>query len=131
MLYLIEAARDDTVALKRLGNALLSLQTQQYEAARDSLKQLLATRAAPHAYYYLARVYEKQDDIPLAIGSLQELSSKFPDHTIHSADLFTAELYRQSDNINKAREILEQLVVNAPNSIYAVQAREMLTQLSP
>lgn len=131
MLYLIETTRDDTVVLKRLGSALCFFQTQQYETAQDSLKRLLTTRAAPYAFYYLARVYEEHDDIPLAIGTLQELNEKYPEHTIHTAHLYLAELYWRSDNAELARELLEEVVVSAPHSIYAVRAREMLTALNP
>ena len=131
MLYLLETTRGDTVALKRLGSALCFFQTQQYETARDSLKRLLTTDAAPHAFYYLARVYEEQGDIPLAIGTLRELNEKYPDHTIHAANLYLVELYWRSDNSELAREVLEEIVVSAPHSIYAVRAREMLTALSP
>lgn len=131
MLYLIETARDDTVALKRLGRALCFFQTQQYETAQDSLKQLLKTNIAPYAFYYLARIYEEQDNVPLAIGTLQQLNEMYPDHTIHSAYLYLAELYRRSDKSELAREILEEVMVGAPHSIYAVRAREMLSALNP
>jgi len=130
MLYLIETTRDDTVALKRLGSALGFFQTKQYETARDSLKRLLTTDA-PYAFYYLARVYEAQDNVPLAIGTLRGLNEKYPDHTIHTANLYLAELYWRSDNSELAREVLEEVVVSAPHSIYAVRAREMLTALNP
>lgn len=131
MLYLIEMTRDDTVALKRLGNALCLFQTRQYEDAADSIKALLTTPAGPYAYYYLARVYEEQENIPLAIGVLEEMNSTYPDHTVHTADLFLAELYWRSDNTEQARDLLEEVVVNAPSTIYAVRAREMLTVLNP
>lgn len=131
MLYLIEMTRDDTVALKRFGNALCLFQIQQYEDAADSIKALLTTAVGPYAYYYLARVYEEQENIPLAIGVLEEMNSTFPDHTVHTADLYLAELYMQSNNTEKARNLLEEVVVNAPSTIYAVRAREMLTILNP
>jgi tetratricopeptide (TPR) repeat protein len=131
MLYLIETTSGDTVSLKRLGRALYYFQTQQYEAAQDSLRLLLKTRAAPYAFYYLARVYEEQDDVPLAIGTLRELNEKYPDHTIHTAHLYLAELYMRSNNSKQAREVLEEVVVSAPHSIYAVRAREMLSALHP
>jgi Tfp pilus assembly protein PilF len=131
MLYLIEATRSDTVALKRLGRGLSFFQIQQYETAQDSLKQLLKTRAAPYAFYYLARIYEAQDDLPLATGTLQELNETFPEHAIHTANLYLAELYWRSENPERAREVLEEVVVSAPHSIYAVRAREMLSALNP
>ena len=69
--------------------------------------------------------------MPLAIGTLQELNETYPDHTIHSAYLYLAELYWRSDKSELAREILEEVVVGAPHSIYAVRAREMLSALNP
>ncbi len=79
----------------------------------------------------MARIYDEQDNMPLAIGTLQQLNEMYPDHTIHSAYLYLAELYWRSDKSELAREILEEVMVGAPHSIYAVRAREMLSALNP
>ncbi len=127
-LHLIEATRPDTILLKRLGYALYLYYTNQLSAAEDSLKNLLRTKIGAYAYYYLALVYREKDDIPLVLGTLKELNTSFPEHTLHNATLFLAEVYLQTDNKKEARNILEDLIVKEPTSIYGVRAREMLKQ---
>ncbi len=127
-LYLIEATRQDTILLKRLGHALCLYYTNQLSTAQDSLKSLLKTKIGAYAYYYLALVYREDDDIPLALSTLTELNTSFPDHTLHNATLFLAEVYLQTENKKEARDILEDLIVKEPTSIYGVRAREMLRQ---
>jgi tetratricopeptide (TPR) repeat protein len=127
-LYLIEATRQDTTLLKRLGNTLYLYYTNQLSAAEDSLKSLLRTKIGAYAYYYLALVYREKDDIPLVLSTLKELNTTFPEHNLHNATLFLAEVHLQTDNKKEAQNILEDLIVKEPTSIYGVRAREMLRQ---
>ncbi len=127
-LYLIETTRKDTVLLKKLAYTLFLYHTDQLHTAEDSLRNLLKTKVGAYAYYYLALLYKKKDDIPLALGALNELNNYFPEHTIHNATLFLAEIHLQSNNKKEARKILEDLIVREPTSIYGVRAREMLKQ---
>jgi len=127
-LYLIEATRKDTVLLKRLTNTLYLFYTEQLSAAEDSLKNLLKTKIGPYAYYYLALVYREKDNIPLVLSTLKELNTTFPDHTLHNASLFLAEVYLQTENKKEAQKILEEMMVKEPTSIYGARAREMLKE---
>ncbi len=128
-LYLIESARKDTMLLKKFAYAICLFQTDRLQAAEDSLKNVLKTKVGAYAYYYLALVYMKREDVPLALGALQELADVFPDHTIHYADLLLAEILLQSNNENRARQILEELIIDEPTSIYAARARELLKEI--
>ena len=82
------------------------------------------------AYYDLALLYMRKDDLSQALSSLKELNKSFPSHKIHNAVLLLAEIYLQLNDEKEARGILEDLIVKAPASIYAVQARQMLKQIS-
>ncbi len=125
-LYLIESARKDTVFLKKLTYSMFFYYTDQMNSAEDSLKNLLETKIAAHAYYYLALVYMKKDKLPLALSALKELNKSFPNHKIHNARLLQAEILIESKSEQEAKEILEKLIVEKPTSIYAVRAREIL-----
>ncbi|UCD18982.1 MAG: tetratricopeptide repeat protein [candidate division WOR-3 bacterium] len=128
-LYLIEAARDDTVQLKRLVNVMRLLETEQYPAAVDSARRLLKTVVAPYAYYYLALVYTVMDDVPQALGALTEMRKEHPVHGVYDAVLLEADIYMRLDRKKEAREILENLIVLRPNTIYALRARQRLSSM--
>lgn len=125
-LYMIEKARADKAKLKSLGYSIFLYQSDQTDAALDSLKPLIKTRLGDYALYYLALTYIKIDDLAQALSALENLNSLFPDHKIHNAILFQAEVYIGLDKKKEARAILEELIVRAPNSIYAVKARLLL-----
>ena len=129
-LYLIEAARDDTVQLKGLIDLVRLFETEQYAAAVDSARKLLKTVVGAYAYYYLALVYNAMGDVPLALGTLVEMKREYPVHSVHDAVLLQADIYITLDRKKEAREILENLIVLEPNTIYAVRARRRLQSLN-
>ena len=128
-LYLIETAQGDTVRLKRLINMVRLYETGQHTPAVDSARQLLKTPVGAHAYYYLALVYNSMGDLSLALGALVELNKVYPEHRVIDAYLVMSDLYTALDKNKEAREILEDLIVREPNSIYAVKARQRLDKL--
>ena len=128
-LYMIEKARADTLKFKSLGYAIFLLHSGQIDAARDSLKPLVKSKLGDYALYYLALTFIKLDDLPQALTALADLNSLFQEHKIHNAILLQAEVYIDLDKIKEARKILEELIVRAPNSIYAVKARALLENI--
>lgn len=130
-LYLLETCRKDTVLLYRLVRCLALRSGGEPALCRDSLKNLLATAAADHAYYYLGLVERELGEPAEALAAFSELDRNFPDHTFHRVPLMSAELCVELGDKKKAREILENLLVRDPASIYAGQAREMLKKIKP
>jgi tetratricopeptide (TPR) repeat protein len=128
-IYLIEQARKDTVLLKKLAYSICLLETEQFERGSDSLKVLLKTTLGAYAYYYLSLLYYVQNELALALATLQELNNSFPGHSIESAFLLLAELHVKLGAKKEAREILENLIIKDPASIYALRARHMLQEL--
>lgn len=128
-LYLIETAQDDTLQLKKLVNLVRLFETGQYGSAVDSARKLLKTPVGAHAYYYLALAYNSMDDLPLALGTFVELSRVYPEHRIIEAILLQSDIYAALDKKKEAREILEDLIVREPNTIYALKARQRLEKL--
>lgn len=128
-LYLIESTRQDTILLKKLARSICLFKSEQFDSAEDSLKDLLKTKIGAYAYYYLACLYKEKEDLPMALSALNELGNSYPDHKIHNAILLLAEIHLRSNNEKKAQDILEDLIIKKPNSIYAVRAREMLKTL--
>lgn len=125
-LYLIEKNRKDMLLLKKLTRAVGLLQTAQYSAAEDSLRVLITTDVGIYAYVFLAQVYSQQDDLPRALGVFDELHAHFPDHTVDHARIAHSMLYLQVGDTLHARNILENLVLKNPRSLFADRARELL-----
>ncbi|MBE0433103.1 tetratricopeptide repeat protein [candidate division WOR-3 bacterium] len=130
-IYLFETARDDTTQLRRLINVVRLFETGQYRPAADSTKNLLKdrTRVGAYAYYYLALAYEAQGDLPLASGALEELNRVYQNHRVHEAVLLQADVYTALGKTKDAVEVLEDAIVRAPNTIYALKARQKLAAL--
>jgi tetratricopeptide (TPR) repeat protein len=128
-LYLIETARDDTVQMKRLINVVRLYETAQYEAATDSARILLKTVVGAYAYYYLALSYRGLGDLTLTLGALEELNTEYPGHKVYEAVFLLANVYMILDELVSAEEVLQDLIVREPNSIYALKARQKLEGL--
>lgn len=128
-IYLLEMARDDTTQLRRLINVVRLFETRQHARAADSARGLLKTRVGAHAYYYLALVYEAQGDLPLASGALEEMKRVYPDHRVHESAILQADIYAGLGKMKEAVGILEDAIVRAPNTIYALKARQKLAEL--
>jgi len=127
-LYLIEMGRKDTVLLKRLTRFICYFETSQLRMAEDSLKSVFNTKLGDYAYYYSALLYKEKNELSLALSALNELNIKFPDNKIHRATLLTAEIYLDLKNKKEAQKILEELIVKAPETIYAIRARKLLAE---
>lgn len=128
-LYMIETVGQDTVIMKRLMNVVRLYETAQYDLAIDSARVLLNTTVGAHAYYYLALGYRGLGNLPLTLGALQELNSRHADHKIYEAFFLEASVYMILGEIDKAEDILKDLIVREPNTIYAVRAREKLSRI--
>jgi tetratricopeptide (TPR) repeat protein len=129
-LHLIEDTRRDTILLKRLVSSICLYETEQFNIAEDSIKNLLKTKIASYAYYYLALLYETTGELSLALSALVELNESCPEHRVYDAHLLHARINLKLDNEKDARQILEDIMIREPNSIYAVRAREMLKEIN-
>jgi tetratricopeptide (TPR) repeat protein len=128
-LYMIEIARDDTVGLRRLVNVVRFYETAQYVVAVDSARVLLQSPVGAYAYYYLALTYQGLGDLPLSVGTLEEMNREHPKHRIFEAALLQADVYILLGKSKNAEEVLEDLIVREPNTIYALKARQKLESL--
>jgi tetratricopeptide (TPR) repeat protein len=128
-LYLIETVRDDTVQMKRLVNVVRLYETGRYDETVDSSRVLLRSRVGAHAYYYLALAYRSKGDLALTQSALDELNRRYPDHKIYEAMFLQAGVYMIAGDLEKAGEVLEDLIVSAPNTIYAYRARQKLQKM--
>jgi tetratricopeptide (TPR) repeat protein len=128
-LYFIESVHDDTVQMKRLVNVLRLYEIRQYKEAVDSARVLLGSAVGAYAYYYLARAYRGMGDLTLTMGALDELNTRYPDHKIYDALFLQASVYSVLGELKKAEELLEDIIVRAPNTIYAYRARQKLKKM--
>ena len=129
-MYLTEAARDDTVQLRRLINVVRLYETAQHMHAIDSARVLLKSFVSTYAYYYMALAYDAKGELPLSLSTIVELNEKYPKHTIHEAALLQADIYVKLDRIKNAKEVLTDLIVREPNTIYAYKARQKLDMIA-
>ena len=125
-LYLIETVRDDTVLMKRLVNVVRLYEIDRYDETVDSARVLLRSGVGAHAYYYLALSYRSKGDLSLTLSALDELNMRYPDHKIYEALFLQANVFMITGELEKAGEILENLIVSAPSTIYAYRARQKL-----
>ena len=128
-LYLIEAVRDDTVQMKRLVNVVRLYELGRYDEAIDSARVLLRSNVGAHAYYYSALAYRSKGDLSFTLSALDELNAQYPDHRIYEALFLQVSAYMIAGELAKAREVLEELIVSVPNTIYAYRARQKLARI--
>ena len=128
-LYLIETVRADTIQMKRLINVVRLYELDQYQGVVDSARVLLQSSVGAYAYYYLALAYRGKGDLTLTMSALEELSTRYPDHKIYEALFLQASVYLILGELESAEEILEDLIVREPNSIYAYRARQKLEKM--
>jgi tetratricopeptide (TPR) repeat protein len=128
-LYLLETARSDTAALKRLCYCLSRMYCEQWKSAEDSLKVLLATPLRQQVYYYLALLYKTVGNIPHAVSMLDMVEQEFPAQTLLFIPLLRAEIYLLLQQYDEAYTILEDFIIEYPQSIYAVKARRLLVTI--
>jgi tetratricopeptide (TPR) repeat protein len=128
-LYLIETVRDDPAKMRRLTNVVRLYETAQYNEAIDSARVLLKSSVDAHAYYYMALSYRGLGDLAMVLGTLEELSGKYPDNKIYEALFLQVNTYMILGEIDKARELLEDLIVREPYTIYALRARQKLEKM--
>jgi tetratricopeptide (TPR) repeat protein len=129
-IYLIESTRQDTLLLKRLARCLYFIEIGENNTASDSLKPLLNTRIGAFAYFYCAVNYIQLGDFPSALAALDDLNTLHPTHKIRSVPLLHAQLYMKMGEKERARHVLEDVIVSEPRSIYAARARAMLDLLN-
>ncbi len=127
-LYLIETGRSDTTLFKKLIRTMYLYKIRDYQPAIDSLKFLLNSKFGPYAYYYLALIYKEMNDFVQAYATLQQMDKSCPENRIYDAKILQAELAINLDRKKEAKGILENLILAVPNSIYAMQAREIMSK---
>ncbi|MEO0215833.1 MAG: tetratricopeptide repeat protein [candidate division WOR-3 bacterium] len=125
-LYLIENARGDTANLKRLARAILFIEIDKTKDARDSLRELINTRVGGYALYYLGLVNFNEDQFDLALKFLMQLDRDFIEHKFPRAKILQARVLIKMGRKKEAREVLEELIIKDPASVYAIMAREIL-----
>jgi tetratricopeptide (TPR) repeat protein len=128
-LYLIETVRGDTVQMKRLINVVRLYEIGRYEETVDSARVLLKSAVGAYAYYYLALAYRGKGDLTLTMSALEELNERFPGHKIYEAVFLQASVYSILGELESAEEVLKDLIVREPNTIYAYRARQKLERM--
>ncbi len=125
-LYQIEGMRRDTLIMKKIMYAICLMETNRFDACKDSLLKFTNSKLGDHAYFFLAQVYRRLGDLPMALGALLSINDQFSESRISGLVILKAEIYIESKDYNKAKLILENYLVNDPISIYAVKARQLL-----
>lgn len=127
-LYLLEIGRVDTTLLKRFLRTIYLYKIRKYHQAIDTLKTLLNSKFGAYAYYYLALVYNDIEDPAQSYAVLKEMRKAHPKNRIYDATILLAEMALKLDKKKEAKEVLEGLILTVPNSIYAMRAREIISE---
>uniref|UniRef100_A0A7C4TD80 Tetratricopeptide repeat protein n=1 Tax=candidate division WOR-3 bacterium TaxID=2052148 RepID=A0A7C4TD80_UNCW3 len=130
-LYLIEVGRRDTLQLKNLARAIFLIEVGNTQSARDSLGRLIKTNFGDYALYYLALINFNENKTDDALKNLNQLQKEFPENKIKKAEILRARIFLKMGNKVLAREVLENLILKESNSVYGIQAREILKNFSP
>lgn len=130
-LFLLEEGGRDTLALQRLARALGLFAAGFAATALESLQLVTATRLGDHALYHQALIHRAGGASETALACLDVLALKFPSSRLHHARLLKAELLIQTGRLDRARDLLEEIVIAAPNSVCAAQARALLATIAP
>lgn len=119
---------------QRYQQAYDELRARRYNKARDSfialIKKYPGGRYAHIAQYWVAESSYAQEDYKQAIIDYQLLLDVYPDSPKKAeAELKKAYSYHKQGNKNTARQTLNQLLINYPDTTEAGQARRLLKQL--
>jgi TolA-binding protein len=110
--------------------ATFHLAKEQYEEGIKLTQKLIqrTNKVAEYGFLLLAQFYLAKKEPNLALSALQELKQKFPNSPLlPKAKFEQAKIYSEQlkDKV-KEKEVLEELIVQFPNSVYAVLARNRL-----
>lgn len=120
--------------LKEYTQAAFNLVRENYDEGIKLAQKLIRAndKVAEHSLLLLAQLYLAKKDPNLALSALQELKQKFPNSPLlPKAKFEQAEIYAEhlKDEV-KEKETLEELIIQFPNSVYSVLARNRLTKLT-
>lgn len=128
-IYLMELGRRDTLELKKLLAVLAGETHGLPDSVPARLRPFLSGSLADIAYYRLGQAAARLEQYPEALAAFVELRQRFPGHKFHQAPLMEAGIRAALGDSSRAREILEEVIIRLPGSVYAVRAREMLKAL--
>ena len=101
---------------------VLALQTKDYTAARHYLEELLASgKRRDDALFYLGQLDEREGNQPAALDRYTQIRAE---HLLE-AQIRIARIYAEQGEINRSREVIQQLRGNAPEqaeSLYLIEA---------
>ena len=137
-LYLLisdNTVEDSTqVALKKFARAdFLLYQGKKKEsllAFQNILKENKADAILPVTLLRIGKIYEQQNDFTAALSNYKQILDGFKE-CIYSDEalFFSAEIYNQLKDSEKAKPLYEEIITKHPDSIYYVNAQKKYRQL--
>ncbi len=133
-LELAVLSKETDPSLKDYSKALFHYESGGYEEGIAILKKIVNQESglADDGYLLLARCYRAKKEAPSAIAALDELEKKFPESPVLARmGLERALIYREDlKDVKTARTVLEDLIVDYPDSPQACVARNLLLSLT-
>lgn len=122
------------VALKKFAKAdFLIYQGKKNEALlafQAILKENKGDAIEPVTLLRIGKIYEQQADYNLALSNYKQILDAFKECIyIDEALFFSAELYNQLKDSEKAKPLYEEIITKHPDSIYYVTAQKKYRQL--
>ncbi len=136
-LYLIRKDRSlDKEAARTVGKALFAARTGDIQQARDLFAGILRQQAdslyRAQVFYQLGRMYEREGEYTLALGTYGQLADEYPEHQLAPlAELrMGIILLDEIGDSTRARRHLERVVMEYPQGVATAQARRLLRSLA-
>jgi tetratricopeptide (TPR) repeat protein len=135
-LYLIRQDRSQgSEAAREVGKALFAARTGDIQQARDLFAGILRQQAdSPYraqVFYQLGRMYEREGEYSLALGTFGQLAGEFPEHQLAPlAELRMGTiLLEEIGDTARARVHFERVVMEYPQGVATAQARRQLRNM--
>jgi tetratricopeptide (TPR) repeat protein len=136
-LYLIRQDRSpDSEAARQVGKALFAASTGDIQQARDLfagiLRQQVDSLYRAQVFYQMGRMYEREGEYTLALGTFGQLAEQFPEHQLAPlAELRMGTiLLEEIGDLARARVHFERVVMEYPQGVATAQARRLLRNMS-
>ncbi len=136
-LYLIRQDRSpDGAAAREAGRALYAARTGDIQQARDLfagiLRQQVDSLYRAQVFYQLGRMYEREREFSLALGTYGQLTGEYPGHQLAPLAELRMGIILLDEIGDKARARMhfERVVMEYPQGVATAQARRLLRSMS-
>lgn len=129
-----KAADSLQVGLKKFAKADFMLfqdkKTEALVAFQDILKENKGDQIEPATLLRIGKIYEKLNDFPQALSNFKQIIDNFKESIyIDEANFYSAEIYNQLNEPEKAKPLYEEIIMKHEDSIFFVESQKKYRRL--